>query len=87
MLRRDSPIVKLSSTEFEQLSEAMRLHSDGLIEGEASIRAGWDADRLDLSLVGIEHEISRLCTPYARIRKTVAEASRMAVGQRRIMTG
>ena len=87
MLRKDSTIVELSSTEFEQLCEAMRLHSDGLIEGEASIRACWDADRLDLALVGIEPEISRLCTPYARKRKKVAVASRMAVWQRRIMTG
>lgn len=84
MLRRDSTIVELCSTEFEQLCEAMRLHSDGHVEGEASIRACWDADRLDLARVGIEPDISRLCTPYAQKRKIVSQASRMAVGQRRL---
>ena len=43
-----------------------------------------DADRLDLARVGIESEISRLCTPYARKPKIVAEASKMALGQRRL---
>jgi uncharacterized protein len=84
ILRRESVISELSSIEFEQLCEAMRLHSDGHTEGEASIRACWDADRLDLARVGIEPEISRLCTPYARKRKIVADASRMATGRRRL---
>lgn len=87
-LRRERILVELSRTEFEHLCEAMRLHSDGHVEGEPAIRACWDADRLDLGRVGIEPHPKRLCTPFARRRKTIQEASRMADGQpRRLVTG
>jgi uncharacterized protein len=82
-LRRESVIVELNAAEFEHLCEAMRLHSDGHTEGEAAIRACWDADRLDLARVGIQPEAKRLCTPFARTRKVLLEACRMAEGERR----
>lgn len=82
-LKREGTLVELSSIEFEQLCEAMRLHSDGNTVGEVSIRACWDADRLDLRRVGIKPEASRLCTPYARSPKVIHEAGFMAEGQRR----
>lgn len=84
MLRRHSIITELSSIEFEQLCESMRLHSDGHTQGEAAIRACWDADRLDLARVGIKPDITLLCTQYARKKENIIEASRMAVGQRRL---
>jgi len=79
-LRNDRVLVELSPGEFEHLCEAMRLHSDGHVEGERAIRACWDADRLDLGRVGIEPHPQRLCTPHARERQTINEASRMAEG-------
>ena len=47
-LRRERILVELGPSEFEHLCEAMRLHSDGHVEGEPAIRACWDADRLGL---------------------------------------
>ena len=82
-LRHERILVELSPSEFEHLCEAMRLHSDGHTEGEPAIRACWDADRLDLGRVGIEPHPQRLCTPLARERRTIREASRMAEGRPR----
>ncbi len=79
-LRHQGVIVELSAIEFEHLCEAMRLHSDGHTQGEAAIRACWDADRLDLGRVGIEPHPLRLCTPAARERRSIREALRMAEG-------
>ncbi len=83
VLRRQGAIVELDAIEFEHLCEAMRLHSDGHTEGEAAIRACWDADRLDLARVGIQPQPKRLCTPYARSPGVVLHACRMAEGERR----
>ena len=44
----------------------MRLHSDGHTEAEPALRACWDADRLDLSRVGITPEPRYLCTEHGR---------------------
>ena len=82
-LRRERVITELDNADFERLCEAMRLHSDGHTEGEPAIRACWDADRLDLGRVGIEPHPQRLCTPLARDRRTIREASRMAEGRPR----
>jgi len=82
-LRRERILVELGPSEFEHLCEAMRLHSDGHVEGEPAIRACWDADRLDLGRVGIEPHPQKLCTPIARQRRTIREASRMAEGRPR----
>ena len=76
-------LVELNATEFEHLCEAMRLHSDGHTEGEAAIRACWDADRLDLAPVGIEPEPTRLCTSQARKTMVIREAILMAEGRSR----
>jgi uncharacterized protein len=82
-LRRERMLVELNPTEFEHLCEAMRLHSDGHTEGEAAIRACWDADRLDLARVGIEPEPTRLCTSQARKPMVIREAILMAEGRSR----
>lgn len=73
-LRRDGVITGLSSREFESLCEAMRLHSDGHVEGEPALRACWDADRLDLGRVGIRPAARYLCTDHARNPRTIAAA-------------
>lgn len=82
-LRQQSILTELDASEFEQLCEAMRLHSDGHTEGPAAIRACWDADRLDLARVGIQPSPNRLCTIYARSQAVIHEACRMAEGERR----
>jgi uncharacterized protein len=47
-------------------AEACRLHTDGLTEGESTLQACWDADRLDLGRVGNAPKPNRLCTDTAR---------------------
>lgn len=73
-LRRGGVITELSAREFEWLCEAMRLHSDGRVEGEPALRACWDADRLDLGRVGIRPAARFLCTDHARDPRTIAAA-------------
>jgi len=82
-LRRQGVINELGPGEFENLCEAMRLHSDGHTVGDGAVRACWDSDRLDLARVGIEPNPSRLCTDAARMPSVINEAMRMARGSAR----
>ena len=59
-------LVHLDDDRFELLYEACRLHTDGLTEGDPTLLACWDADRLDLGRVGITPRPERLCTDAAR---------------------
>jgi uncharacterized protein len=79
-LRREGVIDDLAPREFEQLCEAMRLHSDGHTVADAAIVACWDSDRLDLARAGIQPHPSRLCTDAARAPSVIQEAVRMARG-------
>jgi uncharacterized protein len=45
-------LVHLDNRRFRLLYEACRLHTDGLTEGDPTVLACWDADRLDLGRVG-----------------------------------
>jgi len=58
-------LVRLSSAQFDLLSEACRLHTDGLTEGDPTVQACWDADRLDLPRVHIELKRRLICTEAA----------------------
>ena len=82
-LRRERILTELNKPAFEQLCEAMRLHSDGHVVGEPAILACWDADRLDLARVGIKPRPQRLCTEHAREPGIIERASRMARGIKR----
>jgi uncharacterized protein len=82
-LRREGVICELADLDFEQLCEAMRLHSDGHTVGEPAILDCWDADRLDLARVGITPCPARLCTAPARDPATIDAAVRMVMGERR----
>lgn len=77
-LRHQGVLDELNASEFERLCEAMRLHSDGHTEGDAAIRACWDADRLDLWRVGIKPDARYLCTPHAKKPATQKRANQMA---------
>lgn len=59
-------LVHLDDERFELLFEACRLHSDGLGDGDPTLMACWDADRLDIGRVGITPRQHRLCTDAAR---------------------
>lgn len=58
-------LVFLDDAQFELLSEACRLHTDGLTEADATLGACWDADRLDLGRVGIRPRRRYFCTEAA----------------------
>jgi uncharacterized protein len=59
-------LVHLPDSRFELLYEACRLHTDGLTDGDPTLQACWDADRLDLGRVGITPRPELLCTEAAR---------------------
>ncbi len=56
----------LPDADFALLYEACVAHSDGLIEGDVTIQACWDSDRLDLGRVGMIPAPKLLCTPAAK---------------------
>jgi uncharacterized protein len=56
----------LSRTNFDLLFTACAGHGDGLLEGDITLQTCWDADRLDISRVGMAIIPSRLCTTAAR---------------------
>lgn len=59
-------VYRLDARRFDLLYEACRLHTSGLTEGDVTVRACWDADRLDLGRVGITPDPDRLCTDAGR---------------------
>ncbi len=62
---RDKWLV-LSDEEFDLLYEACAGHADGKTEADITIQTCWDADRLDLSRVGMIPAPQKLCTPAAK---------------------
>lgn len=68
----------LGDTDFELLIEACTRHTEGGTNGDVTIRACWDADRLDLERIGIRTDPRRLCTTAARDPKLLGWASRQA---------
>jgi len=59
-------LIHLDDSRFELLFEACRLHTDGLTDGDPTLLACWDADRLDLARVRITPKPLLLCTDAAR---------------------
>ena len=59
-------LIHLDDGRFSLLHEACRLHTDGIVHGDPTLQACWDADRLDLGRVGIKPNPHRLCTDAAR---------------------
>ena len=76
-LHKEGTLSELNATEFEQLCEAMRLHSDGLSDAHPAMCACWDADRLDLGRVGITPDPRLLCPSYAKRPDVIKRATRM----------
>jgi len=64
-------LFRLDSAGLDMLIYACRHHSDGLVEGDVTIRTCWDADRLDLGRVGIMPCASKLATREAKDPKVI----------------
>jgi len=57
---------ELDDEAFALLIQACDLHTEGYLDGDLTLRACWDADRLDLGRVGITPRPEKLCTQEAR---------------------
>ena len=65
---------ELTDDEMDLLTEALTYHSDGYTVGDITVKACWDADRLDLGRVGIRPAPERLCTDTAKSPSVLEEA-------------
>ncbi len=59
-------VYELDDKGFALLIQACDLHTEGYLDGDLTLRACWDADRLDLARVGITPRPKKLCTQEAR---------------------
>ncbi len=57
---------ELSDEEFALLDMACRYHTDGRTDGDVTVQACWDADRLDLGRADIQPDPRHLCTAAAK---------------------
>ena len=64
---------------LRSLVEACRYHTVGRLEGDVTVQACWDADRLDLLRVGASPDPRRLCLRAARDRRFIAWANERAL--------
>ena len=65
---------ELTDDEMDLLTEALTYHSDGYTVGDITVKACWDADRLDLGRVGIRPAPERLCTDTAKSPSVLEDA-------------
>jgi len=72
-----------TDAEMTLLTEACRLHSDGLTDGDLTVQTCWDADRLDLGRVGTYPRARFLCTDHARRPEVIEAAYQRSVSRRR----
>jgi len=56
----------LSDTDFALLTEACVHHTDGRTDGDVTVRACWDSDRLDLGRIGVKPDPAYLGTDAAK---------------------
>ena len=59
-------LVKLEDDEFELLVTAIEGHTHGQANENLTVSTCWDADRLDLTRIGITPDPARLCTEVGR---------------------
>lgn len=76
--RREDLFGFLAAAEIDALAQACDRHSEGETDGDAWVRACWDADRLDLGRVCITPDPAYLCTDYARRADVIAAAMVMS---------
>ena len=66
---------ELEDGAFALLREACSGHSDGHVQADRTVQAGWDSDRLDLARVGITPVARYLCTDVAKEPARIAAAA------------
>ena len=59
-------LIHLHDAELDLLTEACSYHSDGFTKADITVQCCWDADRLDLTRLGMAIDPRRLCTATAR---------------------
>ena len=71
---RGEGVLTLDDPGFADLTDALRLHSDGQVSADPTIGACWDADRLHLPRVSIVPDPAFLSTQAARAPQRLSEA-------------
>jgi len=66
----------LPEADLELLVTAVKLHTDGLVQANLTVKTCWDSDRLDLGRVGYRPDPKRLCTAEAKDPGTIEWAFR-----------
>ena len=64
----DESVIGISQAQLELLAYACDEHTNGLVSGDATIGACWDADRLDLPRVGVSPDPELFSTSVAHER-------------------
>ena len=70
----------LDDGRFDLLHYACVHHTDGMTEGDPTVRSCWDADRLDLGRVRITPDPRRMATEYAARPDVIAWAEERSRG-------
>lgn len=65
---------ELSDAEMSKLTEALSLHSAGLISNDPTLSTCWDADRLDLARVGITPKKEYMSNSFSKNEYIISEA-------------
>lgn len=71
----------LDDGRFELLHYACVHHTDGLTDGDPTVRSCWDADRLDLGRVRITPNPRRMATAFAARPDVIAWAEKRSRGR------
>jgi uncharacterized protein len=71
-------LLQIEPDRFELLHYACSHHTDGRTDGDSTVQACWDADRLDLARVWITPDPKFLCTDVAKDPELIAWASERA---------
>ena len=74
-------VFQLDETDFSLLYQACRDHTKGFTHADITVQTCWDADRLDLSRVGIIPKPKRLCTDAAKDPGVIAWALERATAR------
>lgn len=71
-------LIQLPEEDFQSLIFACEHHTDGQVSQDQLVGACWDADRLDLSRLGYEIDVSLLSTWVAKDPATLEWAKEMS---------
>jgi len=71
---REEGVLRTGDEAFADLTEALRLHSDGQVSADPTIGTCWDADRLHLPRVSIVPDPAFLSTRAARVPERLSDA-------------